>query len=103
MNTGDQRADGLFGGFLVREPKTKDRMSHLYDRDEHFIVVNEWTMTSGQESYVLEYQNNLPQNPHTIIVNGYGRFPDPKSQMLPPPIFEVEKVRRRRIFFFFFI
>ncbi|XP_014215269.1 L-ascorbate oxidase-like [Copidosoma floridanum] len=95
-HSGDQRADGLFGGLVVRESRETEPASRLYDVDEHMIVVNDWTSTSGSEAYVLEYQNSRAQDPHTILVNGFGRFNDNRSELLPLAVFEVEQGKRYR-------
>ncbi|XP_014219306.1 laccase-5-like [Copidosoma floridanum] len=96
-HSGDQRADGLLGGFVVREPRSMDKMSRLYDVDEHVVVINDWARGSGLASYILEYQNNIVAAPHAILVNGFGRFNgSDKSKLLPRAVFEVEQGKRYR-------
>ena len=43
-HTGLQRAEGLFGMYIIRRPPEEEPHSKLYDFDltEHAIVVQEW-------------------------------------------------------------
>ena len=85
----------MFGGLIVRGPKSKSNVGNLYDRDEHVVIINEWTRASGGHGYVLEYQNDHIHDPHTILVNGHGRT--------PPATFVVDKVITMNYFFLYYI
>lgn len=75
----------------MRTSAKNNPQKQLYDRDEHVIVLNEWTKISGHDSYVLQFQNGQNNRPHTILVNGYGSYHGTDKHM-PVPIFYVEKV-----------
>lgn len=73
---GLQKAEGLFGGFVVRKPREDEFYKDLYDEDlpEHLIVVHDWTHESSVEKYIAHYQGSGDNNPDTILINGKGMF-----------------------------
>lgn len=103
-HSSSQRADGLFGAIIVREPN--DINSNLYDYDlsEHVIVVNDWT----KEILLTKYQQFLysegDERIDGILINGRGaeisetkrkhRFHDGEST--PRSSFNVQSGKRYR-------
>ncbi|NP_001155159.1 laccase-like precursor [Nasonia vitripennis] len=91
-HTFEQRAEGMFGGLIVREPVNND----LYDVDEHVLILNEWTERPTSETYVLEYWNEVFPEPYNILINGLGPFP-PTNTTTPRTVIKVEKGKRYRM------
>jgi L-ascorbate oxidase len=55
---GVQRADGLFGPFIVREPDKTNIQRKLYDYDlsAHVITINDWTHQEESAKYLDHIQ-----------------------------------------------
>nr|CAD7446408.1 unnamed protein product [Timema bartmani] len=83
-HTGCQRGDGMFGGLVVRVPRTMDPHSDLYDHDlpEHLIQVLDWGHELGVVKFLDHHHSDGDNKPRNILVNGLGRiFPDNSPDM----------------------
>uniref|UniRef100_A0A2C9KAB9 Uncharacterized protein n=1 Tax=Biomphalaria glabrata TaxID=6526 RepID=A0A2C9KAB9_BIOGL len=89
-----QRAEGLFGGLVVRDPKDPHR--HLYDEDlyEHYIILTDWTKRMSGESYAQDFHGGHTTDIHSILVNGLGKTNN--DVHLPYPEFQVQSGKRFR-------
>ncbi len=75
-HAGGQRADGIYGGLIVRQSKSKDVNGHLYDFDkpEHTVMLQDWAndvsvKTAINFVYIGKVQTH---NPASILINGRG-------------------------------
>lgn len=71
-HTGVLRADGVFGRFIVRLPKSDDPNGDIYDFDEdqHSLMLIDWT-----RKMAAEYEPGTTQEPlkvDNILINGLG-------------------------------
>ncbi|KAL9880339.1 multicopper oxidase 1 isoform 1-T2 [Glossina fuscipes fuscipes] len=75
-HTGMQRGDGVFGAFIVNQPRSKDAHSHLYDFDlpEHKIIVQDWVHVPGISMFASHHHSRGDNKPPNILINGKGRF-----------------------------
>ncbi|KAH9494715.1 hypothetical protein Btru_017691 [Bulinus truncatus] len=91
-----QRAEGLFGGLVVREPKELDQHGRLYDEDsnDHYIILTDWTLRMSGESYAQDFHGGHTTNIRSILVNGLGKSNSNVS--LPYPEFKVVAGKRFR-------
>lgn len=73
---GTQRADGLFGPFVIRQPKSMDVHGSLYDYDlpEHVIIATDWIHESGSMKYLSHYHGTGNNKPDNILINGLGKY-----------------------------
>lgn len=106
FSLGFQRADGAFGALIVRESRSKDPHSMLYDHDlaEHVILICDWLSKLGIDKFVAHAHAGQDDIPSSILVNGKGRIPKPKDQLsneekMPLAIFNVKQVYGDGIFF----
>jgi L-ascorbate oxidase len=67
-----QRADGLYGAFVIRD--TTDVNSKEYDHDlpEHVIVVNDWMHKTMIPKYTDFLHTNGDETIDGILINGRG-------------------------------
>lgn len=74
--SGCQRADGLYGSLVIRQPKSRDMHSNLYDYDlpEHVIIVTDWIHKSGGEKFTSHYHSTGNNKPDTLLINGMGKY-----------------------------
>lgn len=75
-HVGTQRSDGAFGSLIVRQPKSNEPHSHLYDLDlsEHMLFIQDWihvTSTSNFNAFHHSIGDNKPEN---ILINGKGKY-----------------------------
>lgn len=100
--TGSQRADGLFGALIVRDPPKSNHHLKLYDYDEHTMMVNDWMHLESDVGFVRDFHYRSNIAPNAMIVNGRGRFQpfvDQNGSVFYTP-FEVFTVTRVRILFY---
>ncbi len=75
-HAGAQRADGMYGGLIVRQSKSKDVNGHLYDFDkpEHTILLQDWTNDVAVKRLidVVYIGKGQTYNPASILINGKG-------------------------------
>ncbi|GFR63220.1 multicopper oxidase [Elysia marginata] len=101
-HTGMQRADGLFGAIVVRQPPSHEPHLTLYDHDlsEHVILVHDWTKRSTLPSYLAHHHNDGSNAPELMLINGMGaheEFKDGNSTIYTPRAsFTVEGGKRYR-------
>ncbi|BFZ21627.1 hypothetical protein BsWGS_24666 [Bradybaena similaris] len=80
-HAGTQRADGLFGALIVRQPPAREPHGQLYDWDlpEHVMIVHDWLTVDSTDrlAQLLHIRENLDA---TILVNGMGQFKEFISQ-----------------------
>jgi iron transport multicopper oxidase len=76
MTTGLQEMDGLVGNLVVREPRSHDPHSHLYDYDlsSHVMLITDWFHLDSNQNFPGLRTHDQGQNPDTFLVNGHGRY-----------------------------
>lgn len=72
---GAQRADGLYGGFVVHEPSRQD-VGQVLDA-EHLLLLGDWYHRSAEDA--LHYSMHpgafgLESVPDSVLVNGFGSY-----------------------------
>lgn len=79
--TGLQRADGMNGALVVRQPKAFDVNGNTYQYDEaqHYLVVTDWTNLSAT-SYSPGFRSTVFQV-DSVLVNGFGNYVDPDTRL----------------------
>lgn len=87
---------------VVRQSRSKDRQSPLYDHDlpEHVILVSDWLGELALGKFLAHAHDGKDDIPSSIIVNGKGRVPKSQDElkpqeMMPLAVFKVEQVRGR--------
>nr|XP_054770703.1 uncharacterized protein LOC129278587 [Lytechinus pictus] len=102
-HSGLQRADGLFGPFIVRQRKKDDVHSSLYDVDDHdhVIMMSDWTDTLSMQHMMKDLHADGPGGPDAMLINGRGTKRkvferDGEEAHLPDSIFSVKKGLRYR-------
>ncbi|XP_037951148.1 laccase-like [Teleopsis dalmanni] len=83
-HTEHQRAFGLAGAFIARQPKLENVHAKLYDFDfsEHIIIIQDW---------VYNFDESIPQN---LLINGLGRNVNNDSITKQPTLYSIFKVVR---------
>jgi FtsP/CotA-like multicopper oxidase with cupredoxin domain len=73
---GMQRGDGAFGALIVREPRSRDPHSSLYDLDlsEHILIVQDWTHLPGTSVFTAHHHGRADNKPPNILINGKGKY-----------------------------
>ncbi len=98
FSLGTQRGDGLFGALIIRQPKSREIHSGLYDLDlpEHVIIITDWMHESGAVKFAAHYHSIGTNKPDTILVNGLRssefRAKNGSSYFTPMASFEVTQV-----------
>lgn len=72
-HAGLQRADGVFGALVIRQPKSRDYHSALYDHDlpEHSILLNDWIGEMGASRFAGHHHAMTEHLPESILINGW--------------------------------
>lgn len=72
-HAGLQRADGVFGALIIRQPKSRDYHSALYDHDlpEHTILLNDWIGEMGAARFAGHHHAMTEHLPESILINGW--------------------------------
>ncbi|XP_014205468.1 laccase-1-like [Copidosoma floridanum] len=71
---GHQRADGLFGAMVVYPKTEEDLSAQLYDDDDHYMIINDWSQYTGDAEMIKAYYHeSATARPTNILVNGLGR------------------------------
>lgn len=75
-HTGFQRTDGLFGRFVVRNPKALEPNGNLYDFDEnqHALILSDWMNVMATEFAPGTHQKALKVD--SVLINGIGCYTD---------------------------
>ena len=76
-HAGNQRADGLFGSIVIREPEFTTPYGDLYDYDlpEHIIMVTDWfheVFLTRAAKFNHFDKDPLSNYPDSILMNGRG-------------------------------
>ena len=70
---GAQRADGLYGGFVVRQP----RRQPLTLEKEALLMVGDWfhdNQTDELTHFHSRYSQGIERAPDSVVINGYGNY-----------------------------
>ncbi|XP_022087951.1 laccase-like isoform X2 [Acanthaster planci] len=83
-HAGMQRADGVFGALVVRQPDPREQHRKLYDRDlpEHVVLLHDWLDRVTLDKFAAHHHDNGSNKPESVLVNGKGRraaFTDPAT------------------------
>ncbi|PVD19698.1 hypothetical protein C0Q70_20189 [Pomacea canaliculata] len=75
-HAGLQRADGLFGSLIVRQPPSHDIHSPLYDFDlpEHVIIVTDWLNELVTSRFASHHHDDGDNKAESMLINGKGAF-----------------------------
>ncbi|GFN91552.1 multicopper oxidase [Plakobranchus ocellatus] len=102
-HSGMQRADGLFGPIIVREPAMTDPHATLYDYDllEHVMVVNDWLVDLTLVRFLDHAHSDGDNKPALLLINGKGaRVPfqhsDGSTHYTPRATFSVQGGKKYR-------
>ena len=102
-HAGYQRADGVFGAFIVRQRDSPH--SHLYDEDrsDHVIVFNDWFNDTVTYKFAAHMHSDGREeaNAKSILINGHGArraFVNGTNEIFKTPraIFKVSSGERYR-------
>ncbi|ESO97324.1 hypothetical protein LOTGIDRAFT_114905, partial [Lottia gigantea] len=75
-HVGFQIADGLFGPFVVRQPKETDPNGALYDEDlsEHIVMISDWKPAPFINRFLEQMNDRFNLNdPSSGLINGRAR------------------------------
>jgi len=94
-HSGLQRADGVFGAFIVRERTKRYDYGYDYDLSEHVIMLNDWINQATIEKFVAHHHNDGNNKPDSILINGKGLYSQYRDQNLtnkltPTAVFRVK-------------
>ncbi len=69
-HTGLQRADGIVGAFVVRDPQ--DPNADLYDHDlpEHVIIIQDWLIELTLNRFTGHHNSDYDNKPKSGLING---------------------------------
>ena len=67
-----QRADGLYGALIVREPMSEDPHGALYDYDleDHVIVLVDWGAKVTRSRFTGHFHGQEDARPVSALTNG---------------------------------
>lgn len=56
---GMQRGDGVFGSLIIKNPRTSEKYSNLYDFDlsEHVILLQDWAHQPGVSMFAAHHHS----------------------------------------------
>lgn len=79
-----QRADGMFGALVFRQPAQADPNSDQYDYDlpEHVVLVHDWLDEMTMVKFASHHFDDGSNKPESILINGKGQrdqFFDPET------------------------
>lgn len=88
-----QRGDGVYGAYIIRQPKEDDHHRALYDHDlpEHIISIIDWTKRLTIDKFILNHHSDGGSTPDSILINGRGQSNGTELQV-PIQRFVVKKV-----------
>ncbi|RUS80325.1 hypothetical protein EGW08_011926, partial [Elysia chlorotica] len=101
-HSGMQRADGMYGAIVVRQPASRDPHFALYDHDlsDHVIIVTDWTPRMTLPDFLDHHHDDAKPFPPQILINGMGAYAEFKSGsntiFTPRASFTVEGGKRYR-------
>lgn len=97
-HAGNQKADGLSGALIVREPTTDSEKfkTHDYDLPQHLIFATDW-MHAFSDNFLpgMAKRSALTES---LLINGRGRFlnEDNEYTKMPIPVFYVQQGKKYR-------
>lgn len=73
-HAGHQKANGVYGGLIVRAPKAKNPNAHLYDYDksEHLIILADWMHHLAEEDFPGKVSRSVLTE--SILTNGHAQY-----------------------------
>ncbi|OWF48064.1 laccase-7-like isoform X2 [Mizuhopecten yessoensis] len=73
-HAGLQRADGLFGALVIRQPRSRDVHGLEYDFDlpDHTVLINDWLSEMSATRYAGHHHAMTEHSPDSILINGHG-------------------------------
>ncbi|XP_060081291.1 uncharacterized protein LOC132560644 [Ylistrum balloti] len=73
-HAGLQRADGLFGALVIRQPRSRDVHAAEYDFDlpDHTVIINDWLSEMSATRYTGHHHAMTEHAPDSILINGHG-------------------------------
>lgn len=73
-HAGLQRADGLFGALVIRQPRARDVHAGLYDFDlaHHTVLINDWLSEMSATRFSGHHHAMADHSPDSILINGQG-------------------------------
>ncbi|RUS74771.1 hypothetical protein EGW08_017469, partial [Elysia chlorotica] len=88
-HAGMQRADGMFGAIVVRQPPSREPHFARYDYDlsEHVIIVNDWLTRMTLPAFLDHHHDDGDNKPALMLINGMGahqEFKDGNSTFYTP-------------------
>ncbi|XP_052228206.1 uncharacterized protein LOC127842632 [Dreissena polymorpha] len=102
-HSGLQRADGLFGALVVRQPDELEPHLGIYDFDlpEHTLIVNDWLNELSINRFAHHHVAGGDNKPRSMLINGKGRLQnftheDNTTIYTPVHVFTVSRGRRYR-------
>ena len=71
-HAGLQRADGLYGALVVRQPPSNELQKGLYDYDlpEHVMLVTDWLERSTINKFAGHNHAGFDYKPESMLING---------------------------------
>lgn len=71
-HAGLQRADGLFGALVIRQPRARDVHAGLYDFDlaHHTVLINDWLSEMSATRFSGHHHAMADHSPDSILING---------------------------------
>ena len=75
-HSGLQRADGVFGAFIVRQPPEVEPHVGFYDKDlaEHNIIINDWLVELAIDRFAAHHHATGDNKPASMLINGKVNF-----------------------------
>ncbi|XP_038050215.1 laccase-5-like [Patiria miniata] len=103
-HAGMQRADGVFGALVVRQPTQREQHGSLYDYDlpEHVVLLHDWLDQVTLVKFAAHHHDNGSNKPESVLINGKGRrvaFTDPvtnQTSFTEREVFEIQQGKRYR-------
>jgi FtsP/CotA-like multicopper oxidase with cupredoxin domain len=73
-HSGHQKANGVYGGIIVRAPTDDNPNAHLYDFDlpEHLILASDWMHHLAEEDFPGMISRSVLTK--SILINGHSKF-----------------------------
>lgn len=97
-HAGNQKADGLHGALIVREPTADNEHAHTYDYDlpQHLVFATDW-MHAFSDNFLpgIVKRSTLTES---MLINGRGRYmnKDFEYSNTPIPVFYVQSGKKYR-------
>uniref|UniRef100_A0A8D8ZWC7 Laccase-5 n=1 Tax=Cacopsylla melanoneura TaxID=428564 RepID=A0A8D8ZWC7_9HEMI len=97
---GLQKMEGIEGSLIIREPKSVDKTTHLWDYDlpSHAVIVTDWHHDMTDQKYPGFLHTNTGNFPESYLINGKNNYVYPNGTSLNAPYaqFNVKRGSRYR-------